>query len=440
MSDARIDDPEGDEESNEADGAIRGPSRSIGRIELLIMLAMAMALGALGIDLMLPAFGAMRADLGLEPGSTAIAGTVTAYFLGLAAGTVVYGPLADRFGRRPTLLASYGVYAVGALASALAPSLTVLLVTRVVWGVGAAGARVVVMAVVRDAYEGEEMSRAMSHLMAVFILVPVVAPTLGAAIVSVASWRWVFGVCFVLVFAMAGWTLRLPETLRPEYRIPATMERMTRAARAVVSNRITVAYTLAMSSLYAVFISYLGTAENIFSDTYDQGANFPYIFGLLAAVMGMAMLLNARIVRTVGTRRLSDRVLGGYLVAALALVALALSTGGRPPLSAFLVGLAAMFASHALLIPNLNSIALQPMAEVAGTASSLMGASQLGIGAVLAALLDRAYDGTVTPLSIGFLGYGLVAAALVAWGRRGPLPESQRHPRGKPFPPGGAGR
>ena len=400
-----------------SDGAVRGRARAIGRVELVLMLAMAMALGALGIDLMLPAFDAMRADLGLAPGSTAIAGTVTAYFLGLAAGTVVYGPMADRFGRRPVLLASYGVYAVGALASALAPGLGVLLVTRFVWGLGAAGSRVVVMAIVRDAYEGEEMSRAISHLMAVFILVPVVAPTLGAGIVAVSSWRWVFGVCVVAVAFMAAWTLRLPETLREEYRIEATVGRMARAAHAVVSHRVTVAYTLAMSSLYAVFISYLGTAENIFSRTFDQGAAFPLIFGGLAAVMGLAMLLNARIVRRVGSLRLSNIVLGGYLVAAGALTALALSTGGRPPLAAFLVGLAAMFGSHALLIPNMNSIALAPMAEVAGTASSLMGASQLGVGALLAALLDRAYDGTVTPLSLGFLGYGVLAASLVLWVR-----------------------
>lgn len=397
--------------------AVRGPVRSIGRVELVAMLAMAMALGALGIDLMLPAFDAMRADLGLAPGSNAIAGTVTAYFLGLAAGTLVYGPLADRFGRRPTLLASYAVYAVGALASALAPSLTVLLITRLVWGLGAAGSRVVVMAVVRDAYEGEEMSRAISHLMAVFIVVPVFAPTIGAGIVAVASWRWVFGVCVAAVALMAAWTTRLPETLRSEHRLEARAGQIARAARVVASNRTTVAYTLAMSALYAVFISYLGTAENLFSRTYDQAALFPLIFGALAAVMGAAMVLNARIVRRVGSLRLSNVVLATYLVMAGMLVAVALTTGGRPPLAVFLAGLAAMFGCHALLIPNMNSIALGPMAKVAGTASSLMGASQLGLGALLAALLDRAYDGTVTPLSLGFLGYGLVASALVLWAR-----------------------
>jgi DHA1 family bicyclomycin/chloramphenicol resistance-like MFS transporter len=397
---------------------VRGRRRSIGRPEFVALLAMSMAAGALGIDLMLPAFDLMRADLELSPDSTAIAGVITTYFLGLAAGTLVYGPLADRFGRRPVMFASYGIYGVGALASTFAPSLTFLLVTRFVWGFGAAGARVVSFAVIRDAYEGEEMSRVMSLIMAVFILVPVVAPTIGAAIVAVASWRWVFGVCVVAVSAMALWTLRLPETLHEEYRLEASVGRIARAARIVVSNRTTVGYTLAMTAFYSVFISYLGTAEIIFSQTYDQGANFPYIFGGLAAVMGIAMVVNSRIVRRVGTRRLTRHVLVGYLVGAAALVALALLNGGRPPLIAFLAGLAAMFGSHALLVPNMNSIAMGPMAEVAGTASSIMGAAQLGVGALLAALLDRAFDGTVTPLSFGFLGYGLLAAALVTWAER----------------------
>ncbi|MGI9038992.1 MAG: multidrug effflux MFS transporter, partial [Gemmatimonadota bacterium] len=361
---------------------VRGRRRSIGRAEFVALLAMAMATGALGIDLMLPAFDVMRADLGLAPDSTAIAGVITTYFLGLAAGTFVYGPLADRFGRRPVLFASYAIYGVGALTSTFAPSLALLLITRFVWGLGAAGSRVVAFAVIRDAYEGEEMSRVMSLIMAVFILVPVVAPTIGAGIVAIASWRWVFGVCVLAVSAMALWTTRLPETLHEEYRLEASFERISRAAGTVLSNRTTVGYTLAMTSLYAVFISYLGTAEIIFGQTFDQGARFPYIFGGLAAVMGVAMVVNSKIVRRVGTRRMTRVVFVAYLVAASGLATLALATGGRPPLAAFLVGLAAMFGSHALLIPNMNSIAMGPMAEVAGTASSLMGAAQLGVGAL----------------------------------------------------------
>lgn len=392
---------------------------TISRVELVAMLAMTMALGALGIDLMLPAFDAMRAGLGLEPGATAIAGTVTAYFLGLAGGTVLWGPMSDRIGRRPTLFISYALYAVGALACAVAPTLAVLLAMRFVWGFGAAGARVVTFAVLRDTHEGDEMSRLASHIMAVFILVPVVAPTLGAAIVSVASWRWVFGICVIAAALVALWCIRLPETLRPEFRSPAGLHRVVLAARVVLGNRVTVGYTLSMTALFGVFISYLGSAELIFSQAFDQADNFPLIFGALASVMGAAMLLNARIVRSVGAGRLTDRVLVVYLVVAVVLAGVTLTSGGHPPLPVFLVGLGLLFGCHALLIPNMNAIALGPMAEVAGTASSVMGASQLGLGALFGSLLDHAFDGTVTPLVLGFLGYGLVAAGLVAWARPG---------------------
>jgi DHA1 family bicyclomycin/chloramphenicol resistance-like MFS transporter len=385
---------------------------------------MSMALGALGIDLMLPAFDAMRADLGLAADSNAIAATITTYFIGLALGTLIYGPLADRFGRRPALFTGFAIYAVGALASALAPSLEVLLFTRFVWGIGAASSRVVAFAIIRDAYEGEEMSRAMSLVMAVFILVPIVAPTIGAGIVALTSWRWVFGACVLAVAGMAAWATRMPETLHEEYRMDSSFSRLAEAARQVVSNRITVSYALAMTALYAILISYLGSAEIMFSRTFDQARNFPYIFGGLASVMGVAMVVNARIVRGIGTRRIAHGVLAFYMVGAVGLAVLAAVTGGRPPLAVFLVGLAVMFGSHALLVPNLNSIAMQPMAEVAGTASSITGALQTGLGALLAAVVDRAFDGTVTPLCLAFAGYGAVALLLILWAERGRLGRS----------------
>jgi len=407
--------------SEHAAPVVSGRRRSIGRFEFTALLAMSMALGALGIDLMLPAFDAMRADLGLAADSNAIAATVTTYFFGLAAGTFIYGPLADRFGRRPGLFLGYGIYALGAVASALATSLELLLITRFVWGIGAAGARVIAFAMIRDAYEGDEMSRAMSHVMAVFILVPIVAPTLGAGIVAIASWRWVFGVCVVCAVGITAWTVRMPETLHAEYRLEASLARFMEAGRVVVSSRVTVGYGLGMTALYAALIAYLGSAEVIFGETFDQDANFPYIFGGLATVTGISMLVNARFVRSIGTRRVAHTVLLAYLVAAAGLVALALSSGGRPALPPFLAGLAAMFAGQALMIPNMNSIAMEPMAEVAGTASSILGAVQLGVGALLGSFVDQSFDGTVLPLSLGFAAYGMLALTLVFWAEGGRL-------------------
>ena len=389
--------------------------------EFTSLLAMSMALAALGIDLMLPAFGAIRADLRLPAGSTAVAGTITAYFIGLATGQLFYGPLADRFGRKPVLYVGYAVYGVGAVMATLSPTLSWLLISRLVWGLGAAGPRVVTLAVIRDSFEGERMSRAMSFVMAVFILVPVVAPALGAAIVSVGSWRWIFGACIFAAAIMAVWALRLPETLHDEHRTPLQFGRVLAAARVVVSNRQTVTYTLAMTALYGAFSSYLASSEIIFGETFDQAAAFPVFFGGLALVMGGAMLTNARVVGRIGTRRLAHGVLFGYVGVAALLALIGVATGGRPPLPLFLVAMAAMLSSHALLIPNFNTMAMAPMAAVAGTASSVIGAVQVAVGALLGSVLDRAFDGTIRPLSFGFLIYGVAALGLVFWGERGRL-------------------
>jgi MFS transporter, DHA1 family, multidrug resistance protein len=414
--------------------------RPLGQAEFTSLLALSMALAALGIDLMLPAFSAMRADLGLAPDSTAISAVVTAYFLGLAAGQVVYGPLADRFGRRPILYLGYGVYAFGALAATLSPSLSLLVIARFVWGLGAAGPRVITLAAIRDTFEGERMSRAMSFVMAVFILVPVIAPTVGAAIVSVVSWRYLFGLCIVAVAIVAVWGVRMPETLRHEDRLELSLRRIGRAAREVVSHRETIGYTFALTALYGVFLSYIGSAEIIFSVAFGRPEAFPFIFGGLGLVMGAAMLLNARVVGRLGTRRLAHGVLVGYVVAAAGVAALAVLTEGQPPLWAFLIGLGTMVFSHALLIPNLNTIAMAPMGAIAGTASSVIGSVQLAVGAALGAMLDRAFDGTVLPISLGFLGYGLLCLGLVLVAERGRLfePLHAPVPTEPPLPPADA--
>jgi DHA1 family bicyclomycin/chloramphenicol resistance-like MFS transporter len=413
--------------------ALAAPSRGrLGPRELTWFLALSMALSALGIDIMLPAFSAIRDDFGLPSASTAVAGVLTAYFLGLAVGQMLYGPLADRYGRKATLGLGYGVYAVGALASALAPTLPALLAARLVWGIGAAGPRVVTQAVVRDTFEGEQMSRAMSMIMAVFILVPVIAPTLGAAIVASVSWRWLFALCLAAVVAVALWSRRLPETLREEHRLELRFRPVAQAARIVVSNRMTVAYSLAMTLIWGAFIGYLGGSEVIVSEVYGLPGAFPFVFGGLALCMGAGMLGSARVVHRFGIRRLAHGSLAAYIVTAAVLAAVVYAFDGRPPLALLLAGLAALLLLQALLVPNMNTIAMTPMAAVAGTAASVVGAVQIALGAALGSLVDTAFDGTVRPLAFAYLAAGIGAAALVLFAERGRLFQPLAHPHPEP--------
>lgn len=395
------------------------PKPEIGRRELIAMLAMATALTALGIDLMLPAFDEIRADLGLAADSTAVTGLVTAYFVGLGLGTLFYGPLADHRGRRGAMRLGLGIYLAGALLAAVAPNLPMLLVARALWGIGAAGPRVVALAIIRDRFEGDDMSKTMSSMMAIFILVPVFAPALGSVVLLVAPWRWLFVLCALWACAIAVWVRRLPETLAAEHRIPdLRFHRVVTAAKFVVSNRTALFYAIGVTALYGVFASYLGSAEAIIDRTFDAADAFPVVFGGLAAIMGAAALLNGRIVSTVGTRRMVVWALGGYVAGAATFVTVAVASDGRPSLLLFVPIMGTLLACHALLLPNLNSLAMAPMAAVAGTASSVIGAFQLVFGALLGSVLDRFFDGTILPLAIGFALSGTATTLAVTLARR----------------------
>lgn len=396
------------------------PTR-LGRVELTLLLSMCMAIVALAIDISLPVLGEIRSGYGLAEDSTQAAAVVTAFLVGFAAAQVVWGPLSDHFGRKPILYAGLAGYAAAALASALAPSLPALLAARFFWGVAAAGPRVVTLSVIRDTHEGEAMAKAMSFIMAVFIIVPVIAPSVGAVIGSGLGWRWVFGFCVVWVLVMGVWVRRLPETLAGADRLELTYRRVRVAFGTVVTNRDTAGYTLALTFLFGLFSSYLASSEIIIDRVFGMADAFPFVFGGIATVMGLAMLANGAIVDRVGTRRLAHLALVTYLVLAATLLAVALATGGRPPFWAFAAVIAPMLACHALLLPNFNTIALLPMAAIAATAAAVIGAVSTGLGAALGALLDRSFDGTILPFAAGAAVYGGMALAAVVWAERGML-------------------
>lgn len=385
------------------------------------LLSMMMALTAIAIDMMLPAFDQIRASYGLAVDSTRVAQIVTVFFIGMALAQYFYGPLADRFGRKPVLYAGFAIYALGALGSLLAPSLNLVLVSRFIWGVGAAAPRVVSVSIVRDYYSGDRMARAMSYIMAVFVMVPILAPSIGAALIKVFPWQSTFAFCLVFVAVIAAWATVLPETLAPQDRRPIEPRAIWAATLEVLSNRITMGYTLAMTAIFSVFTSYLASSERIFGDFYGRPDEFPFIFGGIAAVMGVAMVTNAQIVERVGTRRLVHMMLVGYVAASAILAAVAAVAGGHLPFWPFVLGLAVVIVFHSLLVPNLNAIAMLPMGHIAGTASAVIGTISLAIGAFLGSMIDRTYTDSAMPLLIAFLGFGVLALAVVLWAERGRL-------------------
>jgi DHA1 family bicyclomycin/chloramphenicol resistance-like MFS transporter len=382
---------------------------------------MIMAMGALAIDLMLPAFDEIREHFGLETDSTRVAQIVTMFLLGMALAQFFYGPMADRFGRKPVLYIGFAIYGLGALGATLAPSFELVLLSRFIWGVGAAGPRVVAVSIVRDSFQGEQMSRAMSYIMAVFIMVPIFAPSLGSALLTVLPWQSVFAFGLVMVAIMAIWARVLPETLDPANRREIDRKVITAGVREVLTNRESFGYMMAMTMTFAVFSSYLASSERIFGEIYDHGAQFPIIFGGLAAGMGLAILLNATLVERIGSKRMVHIVLIAYVAGASTLWLVASAADGNPSFLVFIIGLAGMLSLHALLIPNFNTIAMLPLGHIAGTASAVIGTISLAGGAFLGSVIDRQYEDTVTPLVVAFVLFGLLALGFVIWAEKGKL-------------------
>lgn len=380
----------------------------------IALLAATMALAALGIDLLLPAFADMRAALGMEPGSPAIGQILTAYFLGMSLGQIVAGPVADALGRRPVLYASLALYAVGALLTAIAPTLATLIVARFVWGLGGAGTRAVAVAIIRDVESGDQMARTMSFIMAVFLLVPIAAPAVGTGLLVVLPWRGVIAACAVAALGVAAWALSLPETLAPSARRPLRPRSILAAAGVVVRNRQTVMCTLATAGLYGIFTAYLGSSEAVLDVTFDRARWFPVVFGGLAGLIGVAMLANSKVVATLGARRVIRSVIAFQVIGAVVLFAIVATAGGRPTLAAYLVGVALLLTPNGLLLPNLQALAMEPMGAVAGTASALIGAVQVGVGALIGGALQATFDGTVLPLATGWVVLSVLTAGLVS--------------------------
>ena len=316
------------------------------------VLAMGMAVTALGVDTVLPAFPDIRETLGLDAEATEVAGLITFFLMGSSAGLLPAGLLADRFGRRPVMWGGLVLYVAGAVAAIFAPTLGVMFLARFVWGLGSAGPRVAVTAMVRDAYAGEQMAKQMSFIMAVFILVPTFAPSLSAGLLLIGPWQIVFWLCALAGVVMLVATMRLPETLADADRITLSASEVWRSCRAVLVTPGTAGYLVSLTALFGVFLSYLASSEIILDQVFDLSDWFPLFFGGLSIVMGLGMYLNGRIVERVGLDRLMGKVFVASAFAVAALLALALATDGIPAFWAFVVLMAAVLFAHQMLIPR----------------------------------------------------------------------------------------
>ena len=381
-------------------------ARSMPRFaEFVAMMAALMALTALSIDVMLPALPEMRAEFGLaDPNLQQL--VITSYVLGFAVGQLFHGPLSDGFGRKPVLLVGLAVYALASFACLAAGSFEVLLAARFLQGLANAAPRVVAVAVVRDVYGGRRMAEVMSFVMMVFIIVPVLAPTIGGAFLIFGSWHLIFG---FLLRDLAG---------HPGLDGGAAAgDAAGGGARSAVGGLADrglprdghqppdAGYTLATGVIFGALMGYINSAQQIFTEVYGAGAWFPVLFGAVAAALALASFVNSRFVGRVGMRRMSHGALIGFV--AVACVHVGIDLAAEPPrLAVFVALLALNLLCFGLMMPNFNAIAMEPMGRIAGTASSFVGAVTTGLAAGLGLVVGLSYDGGVTPLLLGFAVFG----------------------------------
>ena len=391
--------------------------RRLSQPEFIALIAMLFATIAFSIDAMLPALPQIAAELTpADPNRAQL--ILTSFVLGMGLGTFVAGPISDALGRKPVIVMGAGLYMVGALLAWAAPTLETVLAARLLQGLGAAGPRVVSLAMVRDLYSGRHMARIMSFAMMIFTLVPALAPLAGQGIIALIGWRGIFLAFLVFAVVATSWlSLRQPETLAKAARRPLHPAVLLRAVAEVLTNRQVVMAMVVQTLIFACLFGTISSTQQIFDVHFGRGAEFPLWFALIALCSGSASLINAALVVRLGMRFLVSVTLA---VEALltAVYALTLIAGGLPEglaFALFVIWAISVFMMAGLVLGNLNALAMEPMGHIAGMAASVTGSLATVASVMIAAPLGLAFDGTPRPLVIGVTALAAAGFVLMRW-------------------------
>jgi DHA1 family bicyclomycin/chloramphenicol resistance-like MFS transporter len=397
------------------------PARSVA--EFVALMALMTSIVALSTDAMLPALPVIGGDLGVEFANDNQL-VISAFFFGLAVGQVFFGPASDSIGRKSAISIGFAIFAAGCVLSIVATDFNTMLAGRVLQGIGAAGPRTVAVALVRDQYAGRAMARIMSFVMTVFILVPIVAPLLGQGILYVGNWQGIFFLFLALAVVAFLWlTIRQPETLPRDKRHRFSLSRIGGAVIEVCSTRMAIGAALAAGAIFSAMIGYLTSSQQIFQDAYGVGNLFPVFFAVLAVAIGVASIVNARLVMRLGMQKLTVWSLSALIVMSAVFFVIAMSFGGVPPLWSFMLYGLPTFFCMGVLFGNLNAMAMEPLGHIAGVGSAVVASLTGFISLIIGSSIGRSYDGTVLPLVGGYGVLAVVALVLVIWVGRGRAPQ-----------------
>ncbi len=392
----------------------RGPEYK----EFIALMAVIISMTALSIDMMLPALPDIGRDLAVEhPNDIQL--VVSALVLGLGIGQILLGTLSDCFGRKPIILTGFIIFILGCLLSTFSRHFGTMLAGRLIQGIGIAGPRTAIIALIRDQYNGRAMARITSVIMAVFIFVPAVAPALGQVILLKMSWRAIFIALMIQgVITVTWFTIRQPETLPPESRIPLSVRRILNGLVQVCTNRLSIGYTLAAGCMLGLFLAYLNCAQQIFQEVYHLGRQFPIYMAFLALSIGSASFVNSRIVMRFGMHRLSYWAVSLFILLTSIYLVITLLMGGHSPLWVMMLCLFLSFFCVGILFGNLNAIAMEPLGHIAGIGAAIIGSLSSLISSPLSIVISYYYNGTTIPLALGFVILGIFTVAIMCWADR----------------------
>ena len=379
--------------------------------EVIALLAGLMALNAFAIDAMIPALPDIGRSLHVAHENDRQL-VVVSYFLGFASTQLFWGPLADRFGRKPILAAGVTLYVLFALLCAFAWTFPLLIAGRVAMGASAAVTRVLVIAMVRDLFEGEAMARIMSLVFMVFMVVPVLAPSIGQLILAFGPWRAIFVLLAAYAVVMLSWAwLRLPETLHPEYRRSLDLREIVSAIGAAVKEPLSRGYTLALTVTFGALVAYISSIQQIVFEAFEAPQALGIVFGAIAAPMALASWTNARVVGRFGLRRVGHGAAVAFAIVTLTHLALALA--GLESLISFIVLQGMTMVCFSFASSNLGTLAMDRMAAIAGTASSVQGVMGTVGAAIIGYAIGQQFDGTVLPFLSGMAACAVIGLTII---------------------------
>ncbi|SDQ60270.1 multidrug effflux MFS transporter [Flagellimonas zhangzhouensis] len=379
--------------------------------EFVAMMAALMSIVALAIDAILPAISNIgEAINSTDPTDNQL--LVTMIFLGLGVGQLFFGPISDSFGRKPVVYVGFSIFLIASVICLFAPNLEIMVIGRILQGIGLSAPRTIAISIIRDSYEGDYMAKIMSFVTAFFILVPVVAPAIGKLILDASGWQGIFYVqmFFVLVVSYWFWK-RQAETLHPEYKIPFTRHVFVDGVKEFIKYRETIAFTLISGLVTGAFLVYLSSAQHIFEDQYALKEVFPYIFAGLAISIGLSTFMNGTMVMRFGMRRLSLMATIVFCLVALTYSIVFLNSP-NPNIYVLVGFLSVQFFCLGFMWGNFRSIAMEPIGHIAGIGAAINGFISTVLSIPIATFIGDFVKDSVWPLFAGLAICGMVALAL----------------------------